>query len=145
MNALPDKLSDLIELALNDLAEVERDPRYSVEMWDWHEKKEDYCSVCLAGAVMAKTLGVPYGKTSFPDYFANEKIERALNAIDRVRIGFVGSALHWLNSEMNEDLVSRMNRKFRIRLGQFQPYSINSDEFKTTMQKIATDLREMGY
>ena len=61
MKELPDKPSELIRLALEDLRKAEADPRYTVNMNVWHEEQLDgearrTCSVCLAGAVMAGTL-----------------------------------------------------------------------------------------
>lgn len=60
MTTLPDKLSDLLELALGDLEKVEAMPEvYEVDMSDWHLPQRDEfggrcgrCTVCLAGAVI---------------------------------------------------------------------------------------------
>lgn len=63
---LPDKPSELIDLALRDLADVESDPNYCVEMevqWHaslyWYQSGRPKCAVCLAGAVMARSLHAP--------------------------------------------------------------------------------------
>lgn len=58
---LPEKPSELLKLAMLDLEKVEADPRYRVDMGEWH-KPNGRCSVCLAGSVMAKTLGLPPNK-----------------------------------------------------------------------------------
>lgn len=63
MSILPDKISELIRVALYDLEQCERDDRYRIEMMDWHVPDEvgvedPVCEVCLAGAVMAKRLGI---------------------------------------------------------------------------------------
>lgn len=54
----PSKPSELIRLALRDLRAVERSKKYTVDMGSWHEPNEDtgVCHVCLAGAVMARSL-----------------------------------------------------------------------------------------
>lgn len=54
---LPTLPSALLELALNDLIQVENDPRYRVHMGYWHNPS-DTCAVCFGGAVLAKSLGV---------------------------------------------------------------------------------------
>lgn len=58
---LPTLPSALLELALNDLIQVENDPRYRVHMGYWHGRyiTADTCAVCFGGAVLAKSLGVP--------------------------------------------------------------------------------------
>lgn len=59
-NMLPDKLSDCLELALADLAKVERHKsKYVVNMGRWHEHDDGKCSVCLAGSLLAKTMKIP--------------------------------------------------------------------------------------
>jgi hypothetical protein len=57
-NKLPDKLSDLIRLAVKDAQTVAKLPGYKLDMRMWHQPKDDdTCNVCLAGSVMANTLG----------------------------------------------------------------------------------------
>ena len=60
-DTLPKKPSALLRLALDDLAKVERDKRFVVNMNEWF-KSNGHCQVCMAGSVMAKTLGVPIGE-----------------------------------------------------------------------------------
>lgn len=50
---LPDKLSDLLEMALDDMKELKRaDPRFQEYMGDWYVNNGTNCTVCLAGAIM---------------------------------------------------------------------------------------------
>lgn len=77
MNILPKTPSKLIRLALKDLASVARDRRYLVDMSIWHSGKvwsHDQCVVCLAGSVMARSLGANIGSrklpVQFPDNFS---------------------------------------------------------------------------
>lgn len=58
MKTLPDKKSELLKLALNDLAKAEKDPDYEINMNIYHRYREDKgdCIVCLAGSVMAFSL-----------------------------------------------------------------------------------------
>lgn len=56
-NLLPNKPSELIEVALVDYAKVKRSKKFVIDMGDWYTRRgAGICHVCLAGAVMAKTL-----------------------------------------------------------------------------------------
>ena len=70
METLPDTLHGLLRVGLDDLRLCEADPGYTVDMNHWHLPsklmKPGTCLVCVAGAVMAKTLGVP------PDWYADD-------------------------------------------------------------------------
>lgn len=82
---LPAVVSELIELALNDLELVEEDERYVVNMERWHEPElTGVCAVCLAGAVMASTLNTAPDKASTPHHYCAEDSRRLL-ALDYVR------------------------------------------------------------
>jgi len=58
MSELPDKIGDLIRLAVKDLTLCEDDPQYKINMEYWHKPGwvTDLCYVCLAGSVIAQTL-----------------------------------------------------------------------------------------
>lgn len=85
------KLSDspgrLILQAVRDLEWCEGNPKYLIRMFEWHTYyiHADKCAVCLAGAVMAHSLGaIPHAKrapSSFPDN------DMKLVWLDRVRCG----------------------------------------------------------
>lgn len=85
---LPTTASRLIELALSDLESVEADSRYAVNMERWHEPMEDgICRVCLAGAVMARTLQIePRERITMNDFWPVEDRTRLL-ALDSARTG----------------------------------------------------------
>lgn len=97
MTRLPDLPSQLIRLALKDLDATLKDPRYIVDMEIWHvPSHNDICHVCLAGAVMAKSLNQP------PDYATNPSIfdldtGQKLHALDFFRTGSVLTALELLD------------------------------------------------
>ena len=42
-NKLPDKLSELLIVAMQDLEAVENNPKYSLEMGRWYEKDKNTC------------------------------------------------------------------------------------------------------
>ncbi|MCZ6897657.1 MAG: hypothetical protein O7D95_02960 [Betaproteobacteria bacterium] len=85
------KLSQWVELALDDLKKVERSPKYSIDMGTWHEPNGT-CAVCMAGSIMAKTLGADIELDVMPDDYS-DKIRRALEAIDYIRVGNIMSAI----------------------------------------------------
>ena len=95
-NALPETPSALIRLALDDLRKVERDPRYEVWMGYWHtgtgHPERTRCCVCLAGAVMAGTLGAQPSDALCPGSY-DEGTRGRLEALDYFRKGHAGGAL----------------------------------------------------
>lgn len=76
---LPKIPSKLLFIGLADLRKCEEDERYDINMTFWHNPKEDVCVVCLAGAVMAQTLGVPIDEYAEPDVGVNANQLFALN------------------------------------------------------------------
>src|SRR4029079_17076585 len=91
-DTLPEKISDLLDLALNDLTycEQHRD-LYRVHMHFWHMAKDDEsprCQVCLAGAVIAKTLETLPEEEVRPNHFC-KSINNKLSALDSLRQGHV--------------------------------------------------------
>jgi hypothetical protein len=138
MKQLPDKLSDLIEVALADLEKVEKDPIYKVDMHKWHDPMPDaegqpVCLVCLAGAVMAKTLEAPEFLDSHPGRF-DEKTALKLSALNFIRRGWVSSAM--------EDLDIKYGGQSEYKV---TPYVLNPEKFKQDLRTIAEDLRKEGY
>jgi hypothetical protein len=87
MQILPDKTSELLEVALRDLEACEADPKYRVAMHTWHHylTPEDVCLVCLAGAVMAKSLDVAYNHTRNPTFVGDEATRRKLFLLENLR------------------------------------------------------------
>ena len=96
-DCLPDKPSELIRVALADLRKCEKDKRYGVDMGDWHSPDGSRCYVCLAGAVMAKTLGAPIGESkSAGSYGSAPLVSDRLCALDDFRRGEVSDGLEEL-------------------------------------------------
>lgn len=96
MKRLPNKLSELMKVALTDLELVESDPSYIIIMDQWHKSQRDSfinkCEVCAAGAVIAKTLKGDMLQTLLPDDFDDNDIGEKLRAINSLRVGEFGSA-----------------------------------------------------
>ena len=57
---LPYYPSELLQLALDDIAIINKDKRYRINAYVLHDYDEESktCEVCLAGAVLANTIGV---------------------------------------------------------------------------------------
>lgn len=101
---LPDKLSDLIRVAVADMRKVAKNPAYVLDAYTWHEPREaddgslGPCLVCMAGAVMAGTLGSdpeePLSTGDFEEYESNR-----LDALDDVRTGHCLEALIRIQDE----------------------------------------------
>ena len=147
MKTLPNKPSDLLELALSDLEKCSKDKRYKLNMHTWHAKnnfsKEKLCHVCMAGAVMAKTLNVGIDEIKNVDSFTFETRDKIM-AIDALRQGLFLSACVFLGIS---------NRGFsNVNL---VPISLYRDSrsliennpifFKNVYKKFIKNLREWGF
>lgn len=102
---LPHVLSELAQIALDDVIKVEVLPGYRIGMASWHavDSFSAGCTVCAAGAVMDRTLGLER-ETNLDS--VHDILKRfgahngaALLAIDALRRGAVGEALTILGSE----------------------------------------------
>lgn len=126
---LPDKPSALIRLALRDLAKVERSKNYRVHMSTWHDGTGGVCAVCLAGAVMAKSLNCNRAEYLLPSnlpYPLNSK----LGALNFFRIGQIEEGL----------AVMQVFRKVFFPNRYIVRYQDDSLKFKSDMQQLARDL-----
>ena len=98
--AVPEKLSDLIRLAIADGRKLyqERAGEYYPDAYVFHEVGYDsqqdkkVCHVCLAGAVMAGTLHTDTRDSLIPSDF-DKPWTKALYALDYVRLGLYDNAL----------------------------------------------------
>ena len=138
-NMLP---SELINTAMIDLEACERDPRYHIEMGMWHTGTSEFqspindkCGVCLAGAVMAKTLDVNHRFSHAPDSFDIET-EAALRALDFFRVGNVECAFEVMEIPMPDGF-----DKFWF----ITDYVQDRFQFHADMHALYLDLRYIGF
>jgi hypothetical protein len=149
---LPDKLSDLLELALADLAIVESQPeRYKVDMSQWHGPGIDWitgrviCCVCLAGAVVSQSGvedHVPFGPSSVEDQGDFAK----LMALNYLRFGRVTEAYWFLSTghTFRYEYPDEDTPKFEY-LSRWMPsYSKGPDLWRAALEQLIVDLREAG-
>ena len=131
MTKLPDKLSELTELALHDLSLCERSKKYMVDMGHWHEPDRGLCYVCLAGSVMAKTLKTPVESYRLPYHFDEEN---KLSALNYIREGEVDDACYYFY----DDVPANLQDFYVI------PYEDNPTQFKRDIRKIIRYLKKRG-
>ena len=93
----PRRLSDLIHLASDNMDLINRDI-YHPDPTNWHRPFESggKCNVCLAGAVIAGTLGGDAEKYLSPDDFT-EDWDYALQALDYAREGNYATAVEMMS------------------------------------------------
>lgn len=132
MTTLPDKPSELIRLALDDLAKVERSKRYVVNMNGWHEPN-GRCAVCLAGAVMAQHFGASPKQNMFPSDYHEETCGK-LQALDHFRLGWADDGIDCMDLEPNDSVTNR----------DIPGYSDDRPGFKRALRKLAKDLEKEG-
>lgn len=140
MKTLPNKPSALIKLALKDLRACESNPTYKINMYVWHTERsvsfdKKHCQVCLAGAVMAKSLKVrPYESKDPLHYKYDKQLQAKLWALDVFKSGHIGYGLHLLGfkNEIFDDTVN------------ITEYSKNPTRFKKQMTTLARHFERAG-
>lgn len=144
---LPSKPSALIRVALEDLKAVEKDPRYVVAMDDWHHPNVSTftCEVCLAGAVMAKTLATPLTTEMTPSLFFNEQgnLTDKLHALNDFRTGDVACALNNLGVLTRRRGVQALIDRYEA-MSSFPGYAADPAKFKRAMRTMANRLEKIG-
>jgi hypothetical protein len=140
-NALPDKPSELILLALEDLEKTEKDYRYKIDMDVYHDRLDGdglICSVCLAGAVMAQRLHPgDVDRCLMPGYF-DVKTRNKLYALNSFRQGCVHDGLWNMNEEFSCGAVDQIDTFIT-------PYEVDPNSFKSDMRKLAQELSDLGH
>ena len=142
----PRLLSDIISLGLSDMEAL--DPEvYELNDDEWHfPDKDGKCHVCLAGAVIARTIGIP------PSVFASPSDlppwETALIALNFARRGHYVRAYLTLHLH-NHVLIRLGNRKLRFQrdLGRIKypecPELRDPHAFIESMWEICDEIAEL--
>jgi len=134
---LPDKLSDLILVALADLEKVERSTQHRVFMSSWHDPTLMGCIVCFAGGVMAFSLGASPRDTVHPtdyDFHTQQK----LYALNSLRVGMVEAAFDLMGIKFAKDDPIEMGESI-------EQYHMDPPLFKSQMRDLASRLASTGY
>lgn len=133
---LPDKLSELIALALDDLYKCKQDVRYKIDMeMFYHASKDRLCHVCLAGAVMAQSLQSPSYENRMPSYYG-DAVERKLTALNWIRRGNIHTAFILLGREFPE---GKIDKNCNI-----TPYEMDPVQFHEDLLALSAELEYLG-
>mgnify|MGYP007059427276 CR=1 FL=1 len=97
---LPDKPSELIRVALEDVKKVENTPGYKVDLREWNVVHSDgKCHVCLGGSVLVERCGAKKGEglsKSLENGTIDSVVYSKLTALDMFRLGDVEQGLSFL-------------------------------------------------
>ena len=109
---LPEKLSELIRLSVSDAKKCEVNPHFVLDMRSWllYRSADDKCLICMAGAVMAQTLGDSQYVMRMPRDYSSE-VRDKLYAINYARIGTLHDAFGSLGLPPAPDIVDALNAK----------------------------------
>ena len=155
MKSLPNKPSELVELAILDLKAIEQNPNYLIAMDSWHvgsyrdhpNIERPRCLVCLAGAVMAQSLGIETTMTVKPwdpIFHSDVTLEGKLAALDSFRNGNIYHGITLMCPEFDDyhsahALLEKMGMSANI----FVPeYEEDREEFYQGMEKVIKILKE---
>lgn len=157
VNRLPELPSDLIRVALRDLAKVEKSDYYRVLMHSWHTPRyqSDYtplypiCHVCLAGAVLAGSCGVPRHIRTDPSDF-DRYTRRRLFALDSFRVGDIYAGCGWLRvatkfEKAVTDKFIKVDDRKRFMFRAHSMYDNDPALWRTEMLLAARDLKSVGF
>ncbi len=143
MKQLPDKVHELLRVALDDLDEVKKLPNVKADMRHWVMPCDDgTCHVCLAGAVMLNSLDCPIPKA---DGYSplnmiqnNQGLIDKLYALDDLRSGYLFGALSCLNlpGVYRGDVANFFDR-FEV-----TPHSENEEIWRQDMEQMYLKLKE---
>ena len=98
---LPDKLSDLLDLAVDDCEKVAKLKTRVLQMNTYHlPLNNGQCAICMAGAIMDRTLHAPPRKALIPSDFDADTASK-LSAVDGMRLGH----LRFANRFDDDDLI----------------------------------------
>lgn len=132
---LPNKPSELLKIAINDFKEVLKDPAYLVNMSDWHKFNGVQCEVCLAGSVIAKTLGMNELKEYTPfSSFGNDNQNKFL-ALNAIRMGRLKEActLMGIDKKLFKSIPLKYNMEKLQNVGKHDP---RYNEFISKLEEI---------
>jgi hypothetical protein len=115
---LPGNLSGLISLAVKDSRKAQKSKKYRLNMRILHEPTvKGKCEVCMAGAVLAFTMKVPFNRCIVGFVDTSEQSSNKFRAIDHARMGYLNSALEDLDSSYDDlsDEQRMVMNKWQIR------------------------------
>lgn len=136
-NPLPEKLSDCILVALEDLERCEAHERYEIKMSMFHNpalSPPGMCAVCLAGATIAPRAN--YTPMHVPIDELDDYTKRRVHALDAVKGGRISTAFDEYLGQRAPDRIDG----FVV----VTQYHRDPAAFKSDLRKIAALLKEHG-
>ncbi|MFT5127451.1 MAG: hypothetical protein ACI8W8_001054 [Rhodothermales bacterium] len=148
MSALPEKLSELLTAAINDLEACESADGYSIDMNVWHQWDGGHqtCAVCLAGAVMAQSLEFPQKRNAD---FGNSDLGSNMNALDvldDISRGRIADAVR-KHGELSDGRQLAVTTLANSEPGQWlrdHGYAESAETYKAQLRSVAEHLAAMG-
>jgi len=169
-DVLPNKLSALIRVGINDLIKAETARNVMINMYVFHNigrainimtKKfrdthgyaddDSICCVCLAGTVMINTLGGSIDHYENTDKWGLE-VQSKLYALDEIRRGHIQAAMSQLNIPNDHKIYELFpieeykswlcHGGFGVRVPE---YHKEPEAFKARLLDIADRLESVGY
>lgn len=133
--SFPTKLSEFLEIALQNLIECESDSNYVIDMSVWHRysKEDNKCHICLSGAYLAKTIKVPFTRSVLPC-----ELEKGVDAVAYALMNLGRGTLDYATKAIGYE-------KTYLGYLVIPSYNINRDVYYKAMNKIKEDLIERGY
>ena len=148
---LPNKLSGVIMIALEDLRIVEKSKKYEVDMSEWHSMRpyndpnNPICFVCFAGAIISQSPGVDIDRCVSPSSF-KEPDNHKLRCLNYLRCYEFEATFDIFNYEelitpLQLNIVKKLDLYFR---GCKIEYEEDPRAFKQNMETVAAFLQEEG-
>jgi hypothetical protein len=141
-NELPNNPVELIRLSVANLIQAEQSDLYIINMYNWHiplwygnTGTPTQCWVCLAGSVMAFSLGAVIYDDVSPAHFGSN--EGKLMALNSLRLGSVHSFLIRLNQNL---LLEKLPTD--ITFYEIPRYSDDPELFKKRLLELADELEK---
>lgn len=151
----PEKLSELIQLAIADTRSLDRD-NYRPTWTTWHAPHADNgrCMICVAGGAIAGTLGYPADTTialaerdlndPFSTRIADRRWRNALKAIGAASAGEWKRAFRTLHGHVpDEELCERLDEIPKPADARFENWAA-LDNHLGSLEDGARRLHEMG-
>ena len=127
---LPDTEKELLKLAIVDLEACEEDPLYRINMAWWCAPQREFCAVCLAGSVMAKTLkNITFSFDSVRYETTPEDFREQLGKKE-------SDKLYWLN-EVRRGRIYNFDKHLEYAIIDVSEYCDHSEKFKAQIHWLA--------
>ena len=131
------KPSVLLETAVADMKLCLADERYEIDMLTWYEPAEtpnQKCLVCLAGAVLAQTVGFGTSNNISHVFSHLYGFRNQMYAINMFRLGGISEGLRWLYGKYTGEGETMNVNDFM---------ESNPEPFFASMEKVIKRLKEI--